>query len=113
MAKNPNVDIEFHDASVRTAIDSENAAYVKKVIRERIQRSSVLVCLIGSGTAWREWVEWEIETAVSLGKGLCGVRLKGSKGRTPPALVRFGAYVAKWDTADIVAAIECAAAKRS
>jgi hypothetical protein len=113
MGMNPNVDVEFYDASVRSPIASENARYVRSVIKEKIRRSSVLVCLIGDGTAWREWVNWEIDTALQLRKGICGVRLKGSRGRAPPVLARIGAPIAKWNAPDIVSVIECAAARRS
>lgn len=113
MAMNRNVDLECYDTSVRVAINSENASYIKRVIRAKIARSSVLVCLIGNGTAWREWVDWEIQTARDMRKGICGVRLKGSRGRTPPALTEIGAPVAQWELPQIIAAIECAAARRS
>jgi hypothetical protein len=112
MAHNPNLPIDFSDVSVRAAINSEEAGYLKRAISEKINRCSVVVCLIGNGTAWREWVEWELETALRLGKGLCGVRLKGSRGQAPEPLRRIGAPVAGWDVSGIVAAIECAAARR-
>jgi hypothetical protein len=83
------------------------------VISDKIKRCSVVVCLIGNGTAWREWVEWELETALKFGKGVCGVRLKDSRGQAPEILRRIGAPIAKWDQEAIIAAIECAAAKRS
>ncbi len=113
MVDNPNVALELYDQSVRVAIDSERSAYVKRVIRERIARSEVVMCLIGNGTAWREWVDWELQTALELRKGLCGVRPKGSRGRTPPMLKEVGAPVAPWDMRAIVAAIEQAAARRT
>lgn len=113
MVNNPNVALELYDQSVRVAIDSERSSYVKRVIRDRISRSEVVVCLIGNGTAWREWVDWELETGVELKKGLCGVRLKGSYGRTPPLLKEVHAPIAQWDTTTIVSAIEQAAARRT
>jgi hypothetical protein len=113
MIDNPNVALELYDQSVRVAIESEQSSYLKRVIRERISRSEVLVCLIGNGTAWREWVDWELQTGVDLRKGLCGVRLKGSFGRTPPILKEFRAPVAPWETTAIVAVIEQAAARRT
>jgi MTH538 TIR-like domain (DUF1863) len=113
MAYSPNLPIDFTDVSVRSAINSAEGAYLRKVISEKIKRCSVVVCLIGNGTAWREWVEWELETALKLGKGICGVRLKDSRGQSPEMLRRFGAPIAAWDQEAIVAAIECAAARRS
>ena len=113
MAMNEHIDLDIFDSSVRVAIDSENSSYIKRVIREKIGRSSILVCLIGNGTAWRDWVDWEIQPAYEMRKGVCGVRLRGSRGRTPPALITNAAPVARWDSQEIVAAIECAVARRS
>jgi hypothetical protein len=113
LAHNPKLPIDFYDGSVREPIDSERGEYLRSVIKQKISRCDVLVCLIGAGTAWRDWVEWEIRTAVGLGKGICGVRLKESRGRAPELLVRMGAPVASWDMQEIVSAIERAAAVRS
>ena len=110
---NPNTPFEFYDGSVRAPINSEQSGYLKRVITEKIRRAAVVVCLIGNGTAWREWVDWELQTALDLGKGICGVRLKRSRGQVPAILKQIDAPVVKWDQASIVAAIECAAARRT
>ena len=108
-----NVDVDFYDGSLTAAINSEDGSYIRSRIRPMIQRASVLVCLIGNGTAWRDWVDWEIRTAYELGKGVCGVRLRESYGRNPPLLKEMGTPIAQWNTKEIIAAIECAAARRS
>ena len=113
VAYNPNVDVDLYDGSLQEPVNSERSSYIRKAIRERVWRASVVVCLIGNGTAWRDWVVWELRTGVELGKGLCGVRLKESRGRTPPMLAEVGAAIARWSLNQIVAAIECAAARRS
>src|SRR3954468_23974811 len=96
MARNPSIELDFYDSSLRAAVNSAEGSYIREVIKEKLRASSVVVCLIGNATAWSEWVEWEIETGASFGKGLCGVRLKGSHGRTPPALSRRGCPIAGW-----------------
>jgi MTH538 TIR-like domain (DUF1863) len=113
MARAPNLEIEFHDGSLRDVINSTRGSYIKQQIRWIIQQASVVVCLIGNGTAWRDWVEWELRTAFELGKGICGIRLKDSRGRAPQILTDIGAPVAHWgNVQDLVAVIECAAARR-
>jgi hypothetical protein len=112
MAKNRNLDFAFSDLSLRTPVDSEESAYVKRVITKKIFGASVVVCLIGNRTASSEWVAWEIKKAIALRKGVCGVRLRGSRGTTPPALVGNGS-VARWDLDQIMKVIEQAAARRS
>jgi len=112
MLRNPKVALDFQDGGVRTAIDSENASVLKNAIGEKINACSIVVCLIGNGTAWRDWVDWEIRTALDWGKGVCGIRLKDSRGRAPEILRGIGAPVARWDLGEMVAAIECEAARR-
>ena len=113
MAHAPNLEIEFHDGSLRDVINSTRASYIRQQIRATIQRSSVVLCLIGNGTAWRDWVDWELKTAYELGKGICGIRLKDSRGRAPQLLRELNAPIASWGRVeDYVAVIECTAARR-
>jgi hypothetical protein len=44
-------------------------------------------------------------------RGVCGVRLKDSRGRAPETLTAIHAPIAQWGMATIVAAIEAAAAR--
>lgn len=113
MAKNPRVEFDFYNESLREAINSQNMTYVRQQIREMIRRASIIVCLVGNGTASRDWVDWELRTAVDLRKGICGVRINNSYGKFPPLLREIGAPLAPWNTGAIIAAIECAAARRS
>jgi hypothetical protein len=113
MARAPNLEIEFYDGSLREVINSTRGSYVKQQIRSIIQKASVVVCLIGNGTAWRDWVEWELRTAFELGKGICGIRLKDSRGRAPQILADIGAPIARWgNVQDLISVIECGAARR-
>jgi hypothetical protein len=113
MAYNPQLKFEFHDTGLAEAVNSERSTYVRSVIADKIRHCSVLVCLIGDGTAWRQWVDWEITKAVELGKGVVGIRLKGSRGAAPPILREIGARVTPWVPDRFVAEIECAAARRN
>src|SRR6266498_1327538 len=61
LAANPNYDLEFYDESVRVPIESRDAEYVKRRIREKINRTSVTVCLISENTHNSKWVDWELE----------------------------------------------------
>lgn len=113
MARTPHREIDFYDGSLREVINSERGSYIRQQIRSIIQKASVVVCLIGNGTAWREWVGWELNTAFDLGKGICGIRLKHAHGRTPQLLSDIHAPIARWgDVRDLIAVIECAAARR-
>lgn len=67
LAANPNFDIEFYDESVRTAIDSNNAAYIRSKIREKIDRTSVTLCMVSQFTYTSTWVTWELEESINKG----------------------------------------------
>lgn len=113
MLQNPRIALELIDMSLRAEIDSDRGTYLRQQLRLKMKPCSVVLCLIGNATAWSEWVNWELQAAREMHKGLCGVRLKGSRGKAPQILYELGAPVAKWDMGQIVAAIECAAARRS
>jgi hypothetical protein len=70
LAANPKFDIEFYDESVRTAINSQNAAYIRQKIREKINRTSVTVCMVSAITHQSQWVDWEIEESITKGNAI-------------------------------------------
>jgi len=113
LAANPNVDVDSYNESLDIPGNSNRSDSIKKALRTKTSRASIAVCSIGNGTAWREWVDWELRCALRRKKGICGVRFPKSYGRTPSILKEVGAPVARWDQAEIIAAIECAAARRS
>jgi hypothetical protein len=84
LAANPDYDLEFYDESVRVAIDSRNAEYVKKVIREKIARSSVTVCMIGALTYTSPWVDWELSESAAKGNKMIAMGLKGVRAAQLP-----------------------------
>lgn len=67
-AKNENSEIEFNDFSVKEPYQSERAEYIRQKIRERINQSSMTVVYLSAGTAKSEWVKWEVEKSLELGK---------------------------------------------
>ena len=72
-AKNENSDIEFNDHSVREPYDSERAEYIKQKIGERIARASMAVVYLSSNTPDSQWVKWEVEKSLQLGKKVLAV----------------------------------------
>lgn len=112
-AKNENTDLTFDDYSVKEAFDSSNADYIKRQIREKIDRCSVTVVYLSENSAASKWVNWEIEESLRRGKGVIGVH----KGDVPPkelpaAFVKNRCEVVKWEHAGLTMAIQAASAKR-
>lgn len=99
LAANPNFDLEFYDESVRVAIDSTNADYVKRVIREKINRASITLCLLSPATYTSAWVNWELETSYAKPNRVLYMGLKGVTGDLilPLAAKNHGATWYTWD----------------
>lgn len=73
---NENDDFDFYRERLRVAVASRDADYIKSLLRPKIRRASVLLCLVGEKTARSSWVNWEIAQAKKEGKGLVGVLIK-------------------------------------
>ena len=112
-AKNDKVDLQFDDHSVKAPFDSSNADYIKRQIREKIDRCSVTVVYLSEKTASSKWVNWEIEESIKRGKGVIGV-YKGDKApaSAPAAFQQNGCKSVKWEHATLMKAIEDASTKR-
>jgi len=80
-SKNDKSDLEFSDYSVKEAFDSENADYIKRKIREKIENTSVTMIYLSDKSMKSDWVKWEIEQSKKMGKGIVAVY----KGDTPPS----------------------------
>jgi hypothetical protein len=112
-AKNENNDLEFDDYSVKEPFDSTKADYIKRQIREKIDRSSVTIVYLSERSAKSQWVNWEIQESLKRGKGVIGVY----QGDRPPATLpkafsENGCKAVKWTHADIATAIDEAATNR-
>ena len=102
----------YKNYSMTDKSKAQSEEYVKSLIRPRIDRSSVIVVLIGPGTYTRRWVNWEIDYAAGKGKRILGVYLWGySNARLPRRLRELynedysDLALVKWNTDSIVRAI--------
>ena len=77
LAANPNFDIEFYDESIRSPFESSDPAYIRRKIREKINRTSVTVCLVTPLTHASQWVTWELEESIDKGNTIICMGLPG------------------------------------
>ena len=61
-------DFEFYDQSVDVSVNSNDASYIKSVIKGEINSSTHFLCIIGKETHKSDWVKWEIDKAIELKK---------------------------------------------
>jgi MTH538 TIR-like domain (DUF1863) len=112
--------VGFHDASSWEEAKKKGDAEVKRLIDEALFGTSVTVVLIGSQTANRQYVGYEIEKSIAVGNGLLGVRIHQIKdkngntdlaGSVPAALIKAGALVYTYEYGKLGGWIEDAGKK--
>jgi hypothetical protein len=91
---------------LKQAVNSQNEDYIKRKIRERINRASVTAVYLTQDSAKSKWVDWEIAESLKRGKGVIGVY----KGDSPPAKLpaafkTHGLKTVKWSHSDLMNAI--------
>lgn len=71
----------FYDESEYDDLRTKGEAAIRAAIRKKLDRSSVTVVLVGAFTAFREWVQWEVNESVKRGNGLLAVYIHHLKDR--------------------------------
>jgi hypothetical protein len=91
---NKEFDFSSYDQSVDVAIDSEQAAAIKREVAARIADSSHFLCIVGKETYHSGWMAWEIGKAIELKKKLVAAKTD-STNNSPTAMQGVGA---SWST---------------
>jgi hypothetical protein len=80
---------------------------IDRLLRMRINWAGTFICLIGSETHSREWVDREISIAKEKGKRIIGVHVHGEKeAPLPRGLEKYADYITGWNTDNIIKALE-------
>lgn len=114
-AKNERTDLDFIDMSLRVPFNSENAEYIKRGIRKRIEQSSVTVVYVSDDTHQSEWVNWEIEESVRQNKGVVVIDARSDSTKKMPDAVtenRDSVKIVPKKDKEIMSAIDEAAENR-
>ena len=91
----------FMDGSLWEEAKKKGDAAIKRIIVEGLCGTSVTVCLIGQCTAYREYVDYELEQSYEKGNLVFGIRLPNQTklGPVPSVLTRERAIIYKpWDS---------------
>lgn len=101
--------LTVRDSSITT--DKPNAAtnpdYIKsEILAPQIRWAKTLIVYVTPDTKDSDWVSWEIEYALKMGKRIVGVWEQGSHNcEVPEALERYGDAMVGWHGESIVDAI--------
>ncbi|WP_234683520.1 TIR domain-containing protein [Bradyrhizobium monzae] len=88
--KSREFDFELYNGSLKEAINSTNATYIKSKIKPLISKATHVLCIVGKSAAKSDWINWEVQTGADLKKKLIGVKLEKAFD-SPKALLNNGA----------------------
>ena len=84
--------------------DVKTKAQIKAAIDQKIQSVNCVLVLSGMYTAYREWMQHEIDTAVRLGRPIIGIKPWGNT-VVPQYVTDHADIIVGWNTSTIVQAI--------
>lgn len=96
--------VQFEEATPDIPINSENAYYIRQRLKQKISNSDVVLAIAGIYASYSEWMEWELNKALELGKPIIGVVPRGAERVSTVVSLRANEVV-RWNTDSIVEAI--------
>ena len=72
---------EFIDASLWEEAKRKSRSALEKLIKDGLTNTTVTAVLIGSDTASRQWVNYEIDRSIERGNGLLGIYIHSIEDR--------------------------------
>ena len=85
-------------------MDVKTKRELKEKIRSRISLCSCVIILSGMYVSYSEWIDYEIDTALELGKPIIGVRPRGQE-RIPTKVSNNADVMVGWSSASVVQAV--------
>ena len=96
--------VEFKEASPEEPINSEDSAYIRRRLKEKISNSDIVLGIAGVYASHSDWMEWELDTAIAEDVPIVGVIPRGQLYVSSVVSSRAEECV-RWDTESIVNAI--------
>jgi hypothetical protein len=102
---NKNVPLDFVGRHLLDPVESTNRDYIRRKVKEQLDRTSVTIVLIGGQTHESTWVAEEIQWSLDKGNGILGIKLDDAA-KVPEALVECAAEIINWTPREFADAIE-------
>ena len=79
-------------------------AEIRRLITQKIAPSQITIVIAGMYTSYREWMQYEIDESVRMGKPILGIRPWGNT-IVPTYVSSYANEIVGWNTDSIVSAI--------
>ncbi len=93
-----------YSVPVSKALDVNSKRELKQKIRNRISLCNSIIILSGMYVSYSEWIDFEIDTALELGKPIIGVKPWGQE-RIPSKVQDNADVMVGWNSASVVQAV--------
>ena len=85
-------------------LDVKTKKELREKIRSRMSLCSCIIILSGMYVSYSEWIDYEIDTALELGKPIIGVKPRGQE-RIPTKVSNNADVMVGWSSASVVQAV--------
>ena len=96
--------VEFEEASPEEPINSENSAYIRRRLKEKISNSDIVLGIAGMYASYSDWMKWELDTAIAEEVTIVGVIPRGQE-RISKVVTDRSVEDVHWNIESIVDAI--------
>ena len=96
--------VEFEEASPEDPNNSENSAYIRRRLKEKISNSNIVLGIAGMYASYSDWMKWELDTAIAEEVPIVGVIPWGQE-RISKVVTDRSVEDVHWNTESIVEAI--------
>lgn len=93
-----------YSVPITKPLDVNGIRAQKQNIRNRISMCSCVIILSGMYVAYSDWIDYEIDTAVSLGKPIIGIKPWGQE-RVPLKVQNSADIMVGWNASSVVDAV--------
>ncbi|MBA7578101.1 hypothetical protein ES708_19957 [subsurface metagenome] len=104
--QNPNSELRGIPISSRNDVRAKGERAVKNYIKEKIDESNLMICLIGNDSHNSNWIDYELDVATSKQIPIIGVRIEGTSGAGPNLFIKRELPILDWNTSIIAKKIE-------
>lgn len=108
--RRPFTGLVLIDPGMKGRFHDPGAQLVRDALEIRIGEVQVIACLIGPAAHRDPWIDWEVDTARTAGRGIVAIRLRlGTHDFIPRAVRHSGAQIVEPHLASVIASLERAA----
>lgn len=93
-----------HSISCNNPLDTTTKSELKQKLTNKISGCHAIIAVSGMYASYSEWIDYEIDEAIRMGKPIIGIRPWGSE-RTPSKISQNSTVMVGWNSSSLVTAV--------